>query len=97
MRKIEYLTAYLHYEVSVFNKNWKKPLTLGINPCEIGVVDVEYVRNDSECKLCLKPLEKSIDLDKLSYNETIKLIKDYYDVFGLIEKGLAVNLNFLEL
>lgn len=88
--------AYLPYEVSVFNKNWKKQLILGINPSEMGIVDIDYVRNDSDCKLCLKPLKKSIDLNKLSYNETIELIKDYYDVFGLIKKGLAVNLNFLD-
>lgn len=38
---------------------------------------------------------KSGVLDHLDYNGTQLLLKEHYDIFGLIEKGLAINKNDL--
>jgi hypothetical protein len=44
----------------------------------------------------IKHLENNQDIFNCDYNEIDYLIRNHFDVFGLIEKGLAIDINKLK-
>ena len=105
--ELRHLAPYLPYELRYANtKNDKiytmKSVSNGINIVDFGWGDAMEIE---EVKPILRPLsELDVDgevntpeeLSKCCWSYTQSLIAEHYDVFGLIPKGLAVDINTLK-
>lgn len=98
---------YFRNQISVFGKTlWNdldvsefKPilrplsdLTKEIEHNGEKFVPCEQFKYDMECML----KECDVDLDCMSYNVINSLIEWHFDIFGLIDKNLAVDINTLK-
>lgn len=97
---IKELAPYLPYGLNVVNEN-------GIGYCEINNIQIAHIieyDRISEVKPILRPLSDLDDgydntpesLQECTYSYIQILLSNHYDIFGLIEKGLAIDINTLE-
>jgi hypothetical protein len=94
------LAPYLPYGVMVTKENWDNILRVTVEPTEqydISINDVLVLQP----KLILKPLLDPNagvfeEVQKYSYGAVQELLSAHYDVFGLIPRGLAEDINFFE-
>jgi len=103
--ELKNVAPYLPYSLKVFYYSECTIETMiGLNEHTITTDcdDCDY----SEIKLILKPLSdlKEFSTNEFhnrmlvkdfSFDEVQKLIADHYDIFGLIEQGLAIDINTL--
>ena len=57
--------------------------------------NADFLSSDTYLNLCEEGSGDGLNYFYLKYNETTELFKRHYDVFGLIEKGLAIDINTL--
>ena len=58
--------------------------------------NADFLSSDTYLNLCEEGSGDGLNYFYLKYNETTELFKRHYDVFGLIEKGLAIDINTLK-
>jgi hypothetical protein len=97
MGNIKYLAAYLPYDVKVYIHGIDYTLTIEDENDTVGMMDV------IECghKLVLRPLSEvesdeevtPEELQKCCYSYVEHLLSNHFDVFGMIPKGLAIDIN----
>jgi hypothetical protein len=57
--------------------------------------NARFLSSDTYLNLCEEGSGEGLNYFYLKYNETTELFKRHYDVFGLIEKILAIDINTL--
>lgn len=62
-----------------------------------SIIDCWWINTEFDDKP--KPYEKfcTWQLDRMSFKDAVKLIKWHFDIFGLIEKGYAIDINTLKI
>jgi hypothetical protein len=54
--------------------------------------NADFLSSDGYMSVC----EECVYIDEMRYSDVEKLIKRHYDVFNLIDNGLAIDINTLE-
>jgi hypothetical protein len=98
---LNHLLAYAPYGVMVTKDNWDNILRVVVDRYELDIYDINInVALELEAKLILKPLSELNVNPKIileyPYKDVQDLLSKHYDVFGLIPKGLAYDINTLE-
>jgi hypothetical protein len=101
--KVKHLAAYLPYNVAVFADDIKKT---GVKPIHKlhygeGIGSISHVLSSERYKIVLRPLSEvendeevtPVDLQKCCYSYVEHLLSNHFDVFGMIPKGLAIDIN----
>ena len=101
--ELKHLTPYLPYGLKLrckregYGKYWTEQLTrLYFSPTrdELDVTTVNSILSKDEYKPILVPLPKDISpTGYYRYEEWCSFFEKHLDVFGLIEKGLAIDIN----
>lgn len=110
--KLSHLAAYLPYEVTIYEPNAKGRNTFSLDVEGLQIMETlgfeHYklvLRNYSVSHLgTINPLQyyhlkegNPLDMYDLTVGDFRELVKQHVDVFGLIKKGLAVNINDVRL
>ena len=87
--KLKHLAPYLPYDLQVFEID---------NQYTLDTDSLNYWNESpAEIKPILRPLDgKNFTSRDYTYNEWAFFFEQHYDVFGLIEKGLAIDINTLK-
>ena len=102
--RIKHLAAYLPYDVVVFADDMKKT---GIKPFHKlhygeGIGSISHILTSERYKIVLRPLsELDVDgeistpeyLQGCCYSYVEHLLSNHFDVFGMIPRGLAIDIN----
>jgi hypothetical protein len=110
MEKLElkHLAAYLPYGLKIYHKgnDHEYPLVVNNNTVSLrGGVNINDVISDNDLKPILRPLSE-LDVDgEINTPEYIKqcsvsyyehLLSNHFDIFGLIDKGLGIDINTIK-
>ncbi|MGE5944104.1 MAG: hypothetical protein ACM31G_07175 [Flavobacteriales bacterium] len=98
--ELKHLAPYLPYKLNILDviTNKRKVMNLGQGASTnwVGIKTVlNYYESDNFIyRPILKPLpEKDFTSRDYTWNEWEFFLKNHYDIFGLIEKGFAININ----
>lgn len=109
--KLSHLAAYLPYDVKIYNPDAEeKTFTLDVDVLNtMEIIGFEHyklvLRNYPVSHIgTINPLQyyhlkegNHLDMYDLTVGDFRELLKQHVDVFGLIKKGLAVNINDVKL
>lgn len=73
-----------------FNYETSKPILRPLS--DLNEDNARFLSSDGYMAVC----EECIYVDEMHYSDVLKLIERHYDVFGLIENGLAISYNELK-
>lgn len=101
--ELKYLAPYLPYNLKIVNYNVGNMLKEPLISIMIASSILNFTDGSTEYKILLRPLSDIKDgenntvesISKCCYSYVSELISQHFDVFGLIEKGLAVDINTL--
>jgi len=68
-----------------------KPMLIPLS--ELNEDNADFLSGDGYLLVCEDVVDVFTILNSFSYSDVTKLLSKHYDVFGLIEKGLAINKN----
>lgn len=93
-----HVASYIAHKVKVWDNKTNKPKTLHCTQLNLPIVE-----ND-RYKLILSPMSDLNHKERtctpeyfkeISYSDTTYYLMNHYDIYGLIEQGLAIDINTL--
>ena len=97
MEKLElkHLSPYLPYGLRI-DYGYTNPINNTRFNFKLNGTNISKILSFSEWKPILKPIDFKIEYELRRWDSFEKLFSEHYDVFGLIPKGLAIDINTLE-
>jgi hypothetical protein len=104
--ELKHLAGYLPYDLKGFNQNNKivyftlsdgrylldrnfKPILRPLS--DLTQDNADFLSGDGYMAVC----EECVYIDEMRYSDVLKLIERHFDIYGLIENGLAIDINML--
>ena len=95
MLKYEYIKPYIPYnlKVSLLGNSEGELLECDQFDCDVSLKNNIVHTSIKNIKPILHPMSDIVDVNEMSDNAKKMFLKLHYDIFGLIDKGLAENAN----